>query len=197
MINIWKKMALFASLLCLLITSTMEIGSRQEAKANAEGLDTVNTNSQETSVEQKTSTTEAKISTEKVTTEKATTEKATTEKVTTEKKTTEKVTTEKATTEKATAEKKTTENSITEKTTEQTTETNTELETPTEQPVTSSTQEVNGEQRTTEAEKTYTQISMESDSENRIEQVSGNLPTVWTVFYYNGKKRCSSGNGSP
>lgn len=35
--------------------------------------------------------------------------------------------------------------------------------------------------------KDYETIKFELGSKNRVEQVQGNLPTIWTVFYYNGK----------
>ena len=37
--NIWKKLVLFASLLCLLITSTMTYGSSQSVKAKTSGVE--------------------------------------------------------------------------------------------------------------------------------------------------------------
>ena len=129
--NIWKKLVLFASLLCLLITSTMTYGSSQSVKAKTSGVEVATPSSPGT------------------TTEKTTTEKST----------------------------------------EQTTEKKTETTTQAVQQGTGSTQEVTSEQETTEADpyKDYTQIHMEADSENRVEQVQGNLPTIWMIFYYNGK----------
>ena len=116
--NIWKKLVLFASLLCLLITSTMTYGSSQSVKAKTSGVEVATPSSPGT------------------TTEKTTTEKST----------------------------------------EQTTEKKTETTTQAVQQGTGSTQEVTSEQETTEADpyKDYTQIHMEADSENRVEQGQGN-----------------------
>ena len=52
--NIWKKLVLFASLLCLLITSTMTYGSSQSVKAKTSGVEVATPSSPATTTEKTT-----------------------------------------------------------------------------------------------------------------------------------------------
>lgn len=52
--NIWKKLVLFASLLCLLITSTMTYGSSQSVKAKTSGVEVATPSSPGTTTEKTT-----------------------------------------------------------------------------------------------------------------------------------------------
>lgn len=74
----------------------------------------------------------------------------------------------------------------TEITTEAKTEANGTIEVVTTQAI-ETTEEDNTEEIEEDPYKDYQHVRFEQGAENRVEQVQGNLPTIWTVFYYNGK----------
>ena len=65
--NIWKKLVLFASLLCLLITSTMTYGSSQSVKAKTSGVEVATPSSPGTTTEKTTTEKSTEQTTEKKT----------------------------------------------------------------------------------------------------------------------------------